>query len=728
MRWWVAVAAVVLLSLPGSTALAGTGQASLSRSLVKPESHPPALGKVASPPPRQIHGRAACHRVGRAGARRVSVCVAGLKPLPTSGLKRVIADTGSATSRALLSRCSTTALADRFETCATARGALVVKRRTAAGAAVRRIPLAFVQIWKMSTDSLLIHHSVYIDPLEGAYGALLPAHVAVADLRSRDGHVAAGAARRHRLTADETSVWHLDDRAILHRGSATSGGSGITYVAESRAGIAPLADATVGPGVWRCNRAGAVTGCVSPLAPPTLTLDANANRDLDLAARQVRDAQSSGAAGAPGSGRPLRKVGGPASAADRAAACAGLSPDGQFTSCSVYPPANSQEAKPAARPNLRALTSAATNAANAAMQSFVRANHVLTGDRFYEAAEVRTDRTGPRILVVGDSITEGHEGEATWRYRLWQELTVNDVDATFVGPWLGTDLLEPLDYAGPTPPHDGSYRPGIDFDSANDAKWGWTMDAATPTIQSTVASYRPNIILVELGYNDLAFGALSPAGLINELQTFIQQARAAKPNVAIFVGNVVHRDPATTSPNIETDITTYDDDLPGAVSSLSTTTSPIVVVDDDSQYPTPQDTYDGLHPNNVGEYAIAGAFADSLSVNAGIGEPIPAKAIPTTVVYPRLTTPTGLTAIATAPGTITLTWHHVFGATTYGLYHADLTQGQQLTLSPFGVEADGDVLTGLTPGDRYQFALSSQFGPASSPVGAPVDVIATPSP
>jgi len=25
-----------------------------------------------------------------------------------------------------------------------------------------------------------------------------------------------------------------------------------------------------------------------------------------------------------------------------------------------------------------------------------------------------------RVLIVGDSITQGHEGDYTWRYRIWQ--------------------------------------------------------------------------------------------------------------------------------------------------------------------------------------------------------------------------------------------------------------------------------------------------------------------
>ena len=39
-----------------------------------------------------------------------------------------------------------------------------------------------------------------------------------------------------------------------------------------------------------------------------------------------------------------------------------------------------------------------------------------------------------RILIVGDSITQGSAGDWTWRYRLWQHLTEHGVSVDFVGP------------------------------------------------------------------------------------------------------------------------------------------------------------------------------------------------------------------------------------------------------------------------------------------------------
>jgi len=42
------------------------------------------------------------------------------------------------------------------------------------------------------------------------------------------------------------------------------------------------------------------------------------------------------------------------------------------------------------------------------------------------------------MMVVGDSISQGGEGDWTWRYRLWEWFRKEDVVVDFVGPLLGT--------------------------------------------------------------------------------------------------------------------------------------------------------------------------------------------------------------------------------------------------------------------------------------------------
>src|SRR5262245_45869916 len=46
-----------------------------------------------------------------------------------------------------------------------------------------------------------------------------------------------------------------------------------------------------------------------------------------------------------------------------------------------------------------------------------------------------------RILIVGDSISQGHEGDFTWRYRFAEHLRIAGAAPDFVGPWTGTNKL-----------------------------------------------------------------------------------------------------------------------------------------------------------------------------------------------------------------------------------------------------------------------------------------------
>ncbi|HWS35676.1 MAG TPA: hypothetical protein VN408_23420 [Actinoplanes sp.] len=94
-----------------------------------------------------------------------------------------------------------------------------------------------------------------------------------------------------------------------------------------------------------------------------------------------------------------------------------------------------------------------------------------------------------KVMAVGDSISQGIEGDFTWRYRLTEHLG-SGAAVDIVGPWTGTTKL-PAEVAG-GPAHDGAYRPGISFDSANLAQWGWQMHLAKDVLGGHVATYQPD--------------------------------------------------------------------------------------------------------------------------------------------------------------------------------------------------------------------------------------------
>ena len=165
---------------------------------------------------------------------------------------------------------------------------------------------------------------------------------------------------------------------------------------------------------------------------------------------------------------------------------------------------------------------------------------------------------------------------------------------------------------------DGAYRPGITFDNDHYARWGRQLHEAKDNIRAVVADQQPNYILLQLGFNDLGWGVSGPDGLWADLQTFVREARAARPNLQFLVANVTQRTPLSGFPELPSTISEYNSLLANSVAGLSVTGSTVALVDIDGPM-TAADTYDGLHPNGVGEFKIAKAFANVLSSRFGVG-------------------------------------------------------------------------------------------------------------
>ncbi|MEV7966112.1 GDSL-type esterase/lipase family protein [Sphaerisporangium sp. NPDC088356] len=241
----------------------------------------------------------------------------------------------------------------------------------------------------------------------------------------------------------------------------------------------------------------------------------------------------------------------------------------------------------------------------------------------------------PNIMIVGDSISQGREGDYSWRYRFWRNLTELEIPARFVGPWAGTwvsSAVQPGDHpAHPADPvHAGRYRRGIAFGgSRHYASWGRMLREAKDNIRDAVAAYDADYLMVALGFNDLAWGVSRPAGLLADAETFVRRARDSNPDVQLLIANVVHRTRLRDHPSLARDITTYNRELSFSLAAMSTARSRTVLVDLDGVYDPYGDAYDGVHPNSGGEIKIALAFERVFSLEfdygrAGLLAPVPA--------------------------------------------------------------------------------------------------------
>jgi lysophospholipase L1-like esterase len=295
------------------------------------------------------------------------------------------------------------------------------------------------------------------------------------------------------------------------------------------------------------------------------------------------------------------------------------------------------------------------------------------------------------IMIVGDSITQGHEGDWTWRYRLWEWFNNEGIAVDFVGPFTGTfppdsdiDLsveamstITPPPGVPPTGPAItfGRYAAGVntDFDSNHFGAWGRQLALDRDLIHSMVQAYNPDYLLVLLGFNDLAwYPYFSPEDLLENMHSFVHQARTAKPNMKFLIGNIPQRLRIEDRPELAIRTNKYNELLADAIPSWSTTSSPVALAKMRELYACDLDAcpagYDGLHPNVLGEYQIAQAFSRTLVENFQIGSSElvvpPAGDLP---VRP-LSIPQNLTAVSNANG-VAVTWDPIYGVLGYQVRH-----------------------------------------------------------
>lgn len=96
---------------------------------------------------------------------------------------------------------------------------------------------------------------------------------------------------------------------------------------------------------------------------------------------------------------------------------------------------------------------------------------------------------GPlRIMLVGDSVTQGSAGDWTWRYRLAKHLQTVGVDADLVGTW---DSL--YDVVHGTWGSEGYLDP--DFDRDHAVVWGGSYRDVGASIGDLVAETRPHVVI-----------------------------------------------------------------------------------------------------------------------------------------------------------------------------------------------------------------------------------------
>lgn len=257
------------------------------------------------------------------------------------------------------------------------------------------------------------------------------------------------------------------------------------------------------------------------------------------------------------------------------------------------------------------------------------------------AAAVTTDEA--RVLLLGDSVTHGFEGEYTWRY--FADGSIGDrVD--FVGPHTGTWSDEDQFGGGYADP---------DFDTDHAARFGLSMfetlyysdSESSPSVPQLMQS-APEVLVLTLGFNDLVGVNQTPANTIDHARNIVGQARAANPDVDVVLFSL---------PQVWFDrVPVYNALLPGLATELSTEASQVVVTPL-AELENRVDTYDDSHPNTQGQEKIAAAVVSGLAdlgigVVAPVDPPAPPPSTPTSAPTSTPPAPVPADEETTAPAPI----------------------------------------------------------------------------
>jgi lysophospholipase L1-like esterase len=249
-----------------------------------------------------------------------------------------------------------------------------------------------------------------------------------------------------------------------------------------------------------------------------------------------------------------------------------------------------------------------------------------------------------RILALGDSITQGGQGFASYRYALWNLLVQEGHAVDFVGSrdfLFGGGAPDPLLYP--------AYFTGFDRD--HDGYWGWRTDEIAPIAQALASAAQPDFVLIHLGTNDI--GQQGAAGVANadaNLRLVIQSLRAAVPDVAILLARVVPIGPGTSYFANAAQVGPLHAVIDDVAADLDLPASPIDVVDLAAGFDLGSMMQsDGLHPDADGEAFMAARWLAALEPLLPPPDPDP----PIQIANPSFEVPVLADgALASGPGSV----------------------------------------------------------------------------
>jgi lysophospholipase L1-like esterase len=191
-----------------------------------------------------------------------------------------------------------------------------------------------------------------------------------------------------------------------------------------------------------------------------------------------------------------------------------------------------------------------------------------------------------RVMPLGDSITEGANGDATYRYFLWHDLLNAGYAVDFVGSMHGVKGRR----AQPLYP---------DFDQDHEGHSGWTSKKIGNYANLFAQQADPDVVLLHAGTNDLLRG-VAPSRVKRNLQRIVEQLRLANPVVVVYVAQII------PIRGLEAQVNELNGAIAALATEMNTAASPVIAVDQNTGFNVNADLKaDGIHPTESGFVKMA---------------------------------------------------------------------------------------------------------------------------
>jgi lysophospholipase L1-like esterase len=197
-----------------------------------------------------------------------------------------------------------------------------------------------------------------------------------------------------------------------------------------------------------------------------------------------------------------------------------------------------------------------------------------------------------RIMPLGDSITQSVSPHNSYRYYLWHLL---------LNQHFGVDFVGSLHGVGDGPPANP------DFDMDHEGHAGFRADEIAANIQMWATQAAPDIVLLHIGTNDLC-QRQSVASTVNDIGNIIDILRTVNPRIQILLAQLIGQ-----ASSDDCGIPALNAQLPGLAANKTQPESPIVLVDQFTGFDPTTMTFDGEHPNDLGDSHMADRWFETLA-------------------------------------------------------------------------------------------------------------------